>query len=220
VDEMISPHVAILEACRITQAKRLVWASSAAVYGRVHDYPRLPVANDAPHMPVTVYGAAKSFLERLSSHYTARYHLDTLGLRFPLVYGPGRRRGGGQFTTHLIEGAALGKRCEVPSADTKHDWLYVADASRCVCMGMRAGALTTRALTVCGQVATTREVGDMLRAWFPDAELVMAEGADDLDFDPTPALNELGYAPAVPLRDGILATANAARQRSGLRTVR
>jgi UDP-glucose 4-epimerase len=217
-DEMISPHFAILEACRLARARRLVWASSVGVFGRANDYPRLPIPNDAPHLPLTLYGAAKSFLERLSTHYSARYGLETLGLRFPLVYGPGRQRGGGQFTTRLIEGAALGRRCVVEAADERYDWMYVADAARAVLLAMHAGPAPSGVLTVCGEAATTREAAELLSAWFPEADLVVRPGSTGLvaDFDPRPAREQLGYSPGRTLEEGVLATANAARQRAGL----
>jgi nucleoside-diphosphate-sugar epimerase len=217
-NEMIAPHVAMLDACRLAQTRRLIWASSVGVFGRAQDYPGLPIANDAPHLPLTMYGAAKSFLERLSSLYSVRHGLETLGLRFPLVYGPGRRRGGGQFTTEMIEGAALARRCVVASADTKNDWMHVTDAAQSVLMAMHADRPTSRAFTVCGQAATTRDVAELLIACLPEAELELLPGAGDLvaDFDCRPAFEQLGYRPSVTLRQGILATVNAARQRSGL----
>jgi UDP-glucose 4-epimerase len=216
--QMIAPHQTILESARLAGVRRVVWASSVGVYGRRKDYAELPIGNDAPHRPLTVYGAAKSFLERLSAQYTARHGLETIGLRFPLVYGPARKRGGGQFTTRLIEGAALGGRCVVDDADERYSWMFVADAVRSVRLAMRASQTPSRALTVTGPVAATRDVAGLLESWFPGAELVLRDGSTDLaaDFDPAPAFDELGYAPATSLRDGVLATANAARRRAGL----
>ena len=222
VDGMIKPHMTVLEACRLAGARRVVWASSVGVFGRVHDYPAARIANDAPHFPLTVYGAAKSFLESLSHHYTVLHGLDTIGLRFPLVYGPGRQRGGGQFTTELIESAALGRRCVVHEADQPYNWMYVTDAARSVRMAMDAPSVSSPVLTVCGDVASTGEVADMLAAWFPDAEVERHAGTADLvaDFDATTALAELGYSPATTLRQGVLETANEARGRAGLPPVR
>ena len=198
--------------------RRLVWASSVGVFGQVHDYPRLPIPNDAPHIPQTAYGAGKAFLEHLTSQYAVCHGLDTLALRFPLVYGPGRRRGGGQFTTELIEGAALGERRVIDSADQRNDWMYVGDAARSVLLATRASRTTARAITVGGETATTRSVAEMLRTWFPGAEFILADGGSDLvaDFDPSTALDQLGYAPTTSLRHGLLATANAALERAGL----
>jgi UDP-glucose 4-epimerase len=219
IDEMIVPQLAILEACRKAGVQRLVWASSVGVFGRISQYPDGQIGNDAPHYPFTLYGAAKAFLERLSTHETASAGVETVGLRFPLVYGPGRKRGGGLFSTELIEGAALGRRCLVEAGDTRNDWMYVTDAARSVVLAMRASSVSSGALTVGGEVASTREVADLLREWFPDSELeVLAGTRDDLvyDFDPEPAFRELGYTPEYTLRDGVRATANAARVRAGL----
>ncbi len=218
VEEMISPHLAVLDACRRAHTRRVVWASSVGVFGKSRQYGFLPIPNDAPHLPLTLYGAAKSFLERMSAHYTTAYGLDTLGLRFPLVYGPARQRGGGQFTTRLVEAAALGRRYVVERADDKNSWMYVADAARSVTLAIRAKPTPSRALTVVGYTATTREVAAILTAWFPDADLVLRGGDVGMvaRFDPTPALRQIGYEPSYTLRDGLLATANAARERAGL----
>jgi nucleoside-diphosphate-sugar epimerase len=219
IDDMIVPQLEILEACRNASVPRLVWASSVGVFGRVQQYPEGQISNDAPQYPFTLYGAAKAFLERLSVHETVGAGVETVGLRFPLVYGPGRKRGNGLFSTELIEGAALGRRCIVEAGDTKNDWMYVADAARSVLRAMQATSLSSGALTVGGDVASTREVAELLLTWFPDAEVDVLPGTgDDLvfDFDPGPARRELGYTPAYTLREGVLATANAARRRAGI----
>lgn len=219
VDEMIAPHQAILDACVGAEIGRLVFASSVGVFGRVRDYATLPIPNDAPHVPQTLYGAGKAFLEHLTRQYATCYEISALGLRFPLVYGPGRRRGGGQFTTDLIEGMALGDPTVVTNADQKNDWLFVADAARSVVLALDSGA--TGAITVTGEVATTRQVAELLRGWFPDTDLSLAAGSSDLvaEFDPTAALATIGYDPRFSLSDGVLRTANTARERAGLARV-
>jgi UDP-glucose 4-epimerase len=219
VDEMIVPHRVILDAARDAAVRRVVWASSVGVFGRASDYAGLPIANDAPHHPMTVYGAAKSFLERLSAGYTEVHGLDTIGLRFPLVYGPARRRGGGLFSTRMIEGAARGEPIVVEGADDRYDWMHVTDAARSVELALRAAPTRSRALTVGGEVATVGDVADLLCGWFPGAERRDAPGNEALvvaDYDPAPALAEIGYSPGTSLREGVLAMANAARRRAGL----
>jgi UDP-glucose 4-epimerase len=218
VTEMIVPHAAILEAARQTGVRRVVWASSVGVFGRAVDYPTRPIGNDAPHYPMTIYGAAKSFMERFSSLFSEVHGLDTLGLRFPLVYGPGRQRGGGQFTTRLIEGAARGEPIVVAGSSDRYDWMYATDAARSVLLALEAAGTSSRALTVGGEVATTGDVADLLSGWFPAAERRDEPGSSELvaDYDPAPALEQIGYAPEVSLRAGVLATVNATRARLGL----
>jgi nucleoside-diphosphate-sugar epimerase len=134
-------------------------------------------------------------------------------------YGPGRRRGGGQFTTELIEGMALGERTVVRDADQENDWLFVADAARSVLLALDSEA--TGAVTVTGEVATTRQVAELLREWFPESDLTLVAGSSDLvaDFDASAALTEIGYAPRFSLQEGVRATVNAVRERAGLTAV-
>jgi nucleoside-diphosphate-sugar epimerase len=218
VDEMVVPQTAILEAARQCGVRRVVWASSVGVFGRSTDYPTLPIGNDAPHHPLTLYGAAKSFLERLTTRFSEAYGLDTIGLRFPLVYGPGRQRGGGQFTTRLIEGAAEGEQIVVEAASDRYDWMYATDAARSVQLALFSDPTPSRVLTVGGEAATIGDVADLLCGWFPTAVRRDQPGTSDLvaDYDPGPALAQIGYAPLTSLRAGVLATLNAARTRSDL----
>jgi nucleoside-diphosphate-sugar epimerase len=221
VTGMVLPQLSILDAARDAGVRKVVWASSVGVFGRTSDYVELPIPNDAPHYPLTLYGAAKSFLERFSSQYTEAHGLQTLGLRFPLVYGPGRRRGGGQFTTRLIEGAALGQEIVAEGVDARFNWLYVADAARSVQLSLDAPAISIRALTISGESATVGEVADLLSDWFPGARRRDQPGSSELvaDYDPAPALEAIGFAPLTGLRAGVLATVNAARRRAGMQLV-
>jgi nucleoside-diphosphate-sugar epimerase len=221
VTGMVLPQLSILDAARDAGVRKVVWASSVGVFGRTSDYAELPIPNDAPHHPLTLYGAAKSFMERLSSQYTEAHGLPTLGLRFPLVYGPGRRRGGGQFTTRLIEGAALGNGIVAEGSDDRYNWMYVADAARSVELALAAAPTKSLALTVGGDVATVGEVADILTEWLPDAPRRDDPGSSQLvaDYDLTAARAEIGFAPETSLRAGVLATFNAARRRAGLRLV-
>ncbi len=221
VKDMVDPHARILDAATNAGIHRVVWASSVGVFGRARDYPVSPIPNDAPLLPFTLYGAGKALLEHISAGYTRCHGLGTIGLRFPLVYGPSRQRGGGQFTTRLIEGASLGRRVFIPAPDEGYDWMYVEDAARSVLCALDVESVRSTALTVGGTRATVRDVMDLLAEWFPGAAL--EEGTAPVEAaavtDSGAAAIELGYAPAVTLRDGLLATANKARLRAGLAVV-
>jgi nucleoside-diphosphate-sugar epimerase len=96
--------------------------------------------------------------------------------------------------------------------------MYVGDAARSVLLALAAGLTPSRALTVGGEAGTLDDVVALLRSWFPATAIRVQPGTTPLvaDFDPEPALAQIGYRPAVSLRDGVLATANAARRRAGL----
>lgn len=221
VRDMIDPHLRVLEAARQAGVARVVWASSVGVFGRARDYRTAPVPDDAALLPFTLYGAGKSLLERLTEGYRRCHGMEALALRFPLVYGPSRQRGPGQFTTRLIEGAALGQPVVVAAPDERHDWMYVEDAARCLIQASDAGSVGSSALTVGGTRASVREVAALLLGWFPAAPIELGEKEPDqaAETDTSAAGRLIGYKPATSLRDGVLATANAARVRAGLPVV-
>jgi nucleoside-diphosphate-sugar epimerase len=75
----------VLEAARGAQTRRVVFASSSAVYG---DDPTLPKREDMPPKPLTPYAVQKLVVENYLSVYQSLYGLETVGLRFFNVFGP------------------------------------------------------------------------------------------------------------------------------------
>jgi UDP-glucose 4-epimerase len=75
----------VLEAARRAQARRVVFASSSAVYG---DDSSLPKREDMPSKPLTPYAVQKRVVEYYLSVYQSLYGLETVGLRFFNVFGP------------------------------------------------------------------------------------------------------------------------------------
>lgn len=75
----------LLEAARLAAVRRVVAASSAAVYG---PEPALPSRETDSPMPVSPYAAQKLALEQHLAVYSAVYGLQTLALRYFNVYGP------------------------------------------------------------------------------------------------------------------------------------
>lgn len=206
----------IFEAARALDIPRVVWASSIAVFGRRSVGPDGIVANDAPHDPATIYGACKSLNERYARHYARFYGLDLVGLRFPVVYGPGRARGGGQFVHELIERPALGLPGRVPYADEQVNWGYVEDIAGAIVAAIDAVEPRTRIYTIGGAVATVREAAEHVRSVLPDADLTLeTSGTTGLlaRFDTAPATAELGWRPQIDLAEGIRRTIAYWRER-------
>ncbi len=76
----------ILEGCRHSQVKHLVYASSSSVYGGNQRMP-FAVHHSVDH-PVSLYAATKKANELMAHTYSHLYGLPTTGLRFFTVYGP------------------------------------------------------------------------------------------------------------------------------------
>ena len=75
----------VMEACVAKNVKRLVYSSSASVYG---DALREPMDEEHPFNNKNFYGATKIAGEAMLRSYHHRYNLDYVGLRYMNVYGP------------------------------------------------------------------------------------------------------------------------------------
>jgi len=80
----------LLEALRRKGVKELVFASSSSVYGEPEE---IPVDENAPIRPVSVYGASKAACEALIHAYTKLYGVKAVVLRYANVVGPRLRHG-------------------------------------------------------------------------------------------------------------------------------
>jgi len=86
VDTNLVGFVNILEGCRHTKVKHLVYASSSSVYGANTNMP-FSVHNNVDH-PVSLYAASKKANELMAHTYSHLFGLASTGLRFFTVYGP------------------------------------------------------------------------------------------------------------------------------------
>jgi UDP-glucose 4-epimerase len=77
--------IEVLEAMRAEGVPRLVYASSAAVYGNAE---RLPLREDEILLPTNPYGLEKLVDEHYATLYERLHGTDSLGLRYFNVYGP------------------------------------------------------------------------------------------------------------------------------------
>ena len=80
----------LLEAMRKKSVKELVFASSSSVYGEPEE---IPVGEDVPIRPVSVYGASKASCENLIHAYSKLYGIKAVVLRYANVVGPRLRHG-------------------------------------------------------------------------------------------------------------------------------
>jgi UDP-glucose 4-epimerase len=80
----------LLEAMRLKDVKSIIFASSSAVYGEPE---KIPVSEEAPIKPLSVYGASKAACENLMHAYSKLYGFNVLILRYANIIGPRLRHG-------------------------------------------------------------------------------------------------------------------------------
>lgn len=78
----------ILQACVDSGVEKIIFASSAAVYG---DAKQLPIAEDTQKNPLNLYGQSKLEGEKMILHYCRTQGLRYAVLRYANVYGPGQK---------------------------------------------------------------------------------------------------------------------------------
>ena len=124
IDSNISGFLNILEGCRHTKIKHLVFASSSSVYGANTKMP-YSVHHNVDH-PVSLYAATKKANELMAHTYASLYHIPCTGLRFFTVYGHWGRPDMAYFlfTKAIIEG----KPIDVFNyGKMKRDFTYIDD---------------------------------------------------------------------------------------------
>lgn len=77
----------VLEACVQNGVKKLIYSSSASVYG---DAVEVPMTESHPFNNKNFYGATKISGESMCTAFNDRYGLSVIGLRYMNVYGPGQ----------------------------------------------------------------------------------------------------------------------------------
>ena len=114
----------ILESCRHSNIKHLVYASSSSVYGANTNVP-FSVRHSVDH-PISLYAATKKANELMAHTYSHLYGLPTTGLRFFTVYGPWGRPDMALFlfTKSILEGTPIDV---FNYGQMKRDFTYIED---------------------------------------------------------------------------------------------
>ncbi|AZI59172.1 UDP-glucose 4-epimerase GalE [Nakamurella antarctica] len=131
---------ALLDAMTEHQVPRLVFSSTAAVYGEPE---QIPISEDAPTKPTNTYGATKLAVDMMISGECAATDLSAVSLRYFNVAGAAKGAGERHGTeTHLIPlalDAVAGKRDKLtvygddwptPDGTPLRDYVHVADLAR------------------------------------------------------------------------------------------
>ena len=143
----------VLEGCRQHGVERIIFASSAAVYG---DVAELPVPEEAPGQPASFYGLSKLTAERYIQMYHALYGLNYLILRYANVYGERQGdRGEGGVVSIFAGCLCRNNRLNIyGDGGQTRDFVYVGDVA-----AANVAAVTTpqtnRILNISSQTETS-----------------------------------------------------------------
>ena len=202
--------VSLMEAMRDVGVRRVVLASSGAIYG---DQDVHPAGEDHPARPVSPYGVAKLAVERYLFFYHVAYGLDVAALRYAHVYGPRQNPHGEAGVVAIFLDRLLAGQEAVINGDgmQTRDYVYVGDvvAANLAVIG-RPGFLTYNVGT--GVETTVVDLYRLLAAAAgadrPPRHGAAKAGEQRRSCITAAALErELGVTVGTPLAEGLRATA-------------
>lgn len=190
---------------------RVVFASSRLVYGKIKN---LPVGEDHPTDPQSLYGIHKLLGEKYMGYYAHKFGFATVSLRIPNPYGPRQQMKHGKYSIvgWFLRQALEGKKIQIyGDGQQERDYLYISDL-------VEAWLLASAK----GEVAAVYNVGTHERVNFAEMvdKVIVAAGSGEKEIVPWPAdyeKNETGdyiadtsrlqgmsgWKPKVTLKDGL-----------------
>jgi nucleoside-diphosphate-sugar epimerase len=192
------------------QVRRIVYASSAAVFGPEEFYGHTTVGEGAALLPGTHYGVFKQCNEGNARVYYANDGICSVGLRPWAVYGVGRDQGITSGPTKAIKAAVVGRPYTIRFTGGL-DLQYVNDTAQIFLRCAESDLEGAKVYTMRGAVTQTSEFIAAVSHIVPRArDLLRAEGKAlpiAYDLDDGALVRDLREVPRTPLDKGIQETA-------------
>ncbi|MFG1944913.1 NAD-dependent epimerase/dehydratase family protein [Nonomuraea sp. NPDC048826] len=213
----VTGTAAVLAAAREGGARKVVFASSVAVYGRPQT---IPVPGDAPTDPRSPYAASKLSGETYLAAFRGLYGMEYTTLVLANVYGPRQSPEGEAGVVSIFTDALLAGTPTVVYGDgtQTRDYVYVDDVVEGFVRACGSDGDGRRFNLGTGIQTTDRRLHSLIAdaAGAPDKPGFAPPRPGDLPamaVDPVPAYEGLGWEPRVDLSTGVKLTVEWARSR-------
>ncbi len=213
--------ISLLESMRRAGVNKIVYSSSAAVYGAPE---QMPIQEDQPIAPISPYGQSKAWMESVLASYAQAHDFQVVSLRYFNAAGAAGPLGEDHRPeTHLIpnairvamktdpELAVYGDDYPTPDGTAIRDYVHVSDIAQAHIQCMEAlGELPRLAYNVgTGKGYSVREVVDMVERVSLESIPVRVEprrpgDPPELVADPTALQTDLGWQPQLSALDQIV----------------
>jgi nucleoside-diphosphate-sugar epimerase len=206
--------VTVFELAKRLGIERLVYASSAAVYGPASHYPEPVLGPDAEFFPTSHYGVYKVANEQTAGIYWQNDGLASIGLRPHSVYGPGRDQGATSKPTVAMIAAAAEHPYNI-NFNGRYQFQFTDDAAKAFVRALHATFDGAAVYNIGGSifgvdeiVACIEKVVPAVRGQitFDDRPMVFPQA-----FDGRQIVEALGEYVETPLEDGVARTIDCYR---------
>jgi len=213
-EEAISVNVygthQVLEAARRQGVGKVVFCSSAAVYGKPV---AMPVGEGHPLRPLNLYGVTKVAGEKLMGSYHENYNIDTVSLRFGNVFGVGLYTHWDTVMPRFVRQGLEGKPLTIyGDGESSRDFVHVEDIVQAVALAIGKRGIGGETFNVGGK---TVEIGRLAEIVSEELEKATGRGASAVHLPPRPGETKrfsyrlekiggaLGYGPKWSVRKGV-----------------
>ena len=201
----------VLEACVKHNVERLVYSSSASVYG---DAIEEPMTEDHPFNNKNFYGATKIAGEAMATAFHHRYGLPVVGLRYMNVYGP-RQDYQGAYIAVIMKMLDAIDRGDGPTilgdGSEAFDFVSVLDCGRSNVCAMQADAVGRYYNVGTGKRTSLKELAELLLNLTGCNQPIQYKERSQATLVrnrigcPKRASEEIGFTANVPLDQGLTA---------------
>jgi nucleoside-diphosphate-sugar epimerase len=201
----------ILEAAKALKIQRVVYSSSASIYGQLNKADGSLVKEDdsVTIYPTYFYRAAKTISEWMGNFYKEKHSVDFVALRYSSVYGPGLYR---SIPLELKKGV-LGQPCRPFLTRPLDDLIYVDDVADAIRRALFADKPLSRAYNIgLDKAYTSEDLAQAIRKALPNLKFVIGRHPNAAEVAPhrlrspldiSLAKQELSWSPKIYLEEGI-----------------
>jgi UDP-glucose 4-epimerase len=201
----------ILQAAKHLKIKRVVYSSSASIYGQLKkpDGGLVKEEDAVAIYPTYFYRAAKTVSEWMGDFYREKHGVDFVALRYSSVYGPGLYR---SIPLELKRGI-LGQPCRPFLTRPLDDLIYIDDVVDAVSRALFADKPLSRAYNIgLDKAYVSNDLTNAIRKALPDLKFEIGEHPNAAEVAPhrmrspldiSLAKRELGWSPEIYLEEGI-----------------
>ena len=201
----------ILEAAKQFGIRRVVYSSSASIYGQLRKPDGSLIKEDdaVTIYPTYLYRAAKTVSEWMGNFYKEKHGVDFVALRYSSVYGPGLYR---SIPLELKKGI-LGQSCRPFLTRPLDDLIYIDDVADAVRRALFADKPLSRAYNIgLDKVYVNEDLAQAIRKALPDLKFEIGQHPNAAEVAPhrmrnpldiSLAKRELGWVPKIYLEEGI-----------------
>ena len=199
----------IMQACIKKNIARLVFSSSASVYG---DAITEPMAEDHPFNNKNFYGATKIASEAMLRAYHHRYGLNFVGLRYMNVYGPRQDYKGAYIAVimRMLDAIDKGESPTIMGDGSEaFDFVAVKDCATANICAMKSNANDEFYNVGTGKRTSLKELAEILIEltgctkeinYLPNSSATLVKNRIG---DPAKAINEIGFTSKIDLHEGL-----------------